>query len=304
MRRVELVHIHTASYASFWRKTLFFIAARLFGIPCIVHLHGGTFHLFYQSMGAVGRAIVRYVFDHAATIIVLSNSWAKWIASISKNPNVLVVPNPIKVPEPQPGRSNGRESILYLGLVSHEKGAYDLIDAVQIVRRSCPFVQLQIAGNGDLDRAARRIEQSGCRDYVSLLGWVSGPDKTTLLDSAAVLCLPSYNEGLPMSLLEAMASGLPVVTTPVGGIPEAVADGVEGFLVQPGDITSLADRLAVLLSNPDTAAAMGARGREKCLTTYSVDKVIPTIQRLYEELGARPREVSRIDQTKQHPSVS
>src|SRR5690606_20518716 len=155
-----------------------------------------------------------------------------------------------------------------------EKGAYDLIDAMARITRSHPSVQLLLGGDGDLQEAAERAKQLGVQDSVKLLGWVTGERKANLLSSASVFCLPSYNEGLPMSLLEAMASGLPVVTTPVGGIPEAVTDGREGYLVEPGDVGSLADKLRALIDNRILAREMGQEARKKALEKYSVERVM------------------------------
>jgi glycosyltransferase involved in cell wall biosynthesis len=100
--------------------------------------------------------------------------------------------------------------------------------------------------------------------------------------------LPSYNEGLPMSVLEAMAAGLPVLATPVGGIPEAVSDGVEGFLVAPGDVAALAARLAQLLQDDGLAQRMGAAARRKVETTFSSQAVLPHVEKMYQELGFAP----------------
>src|SRR5690606_15420270 len=105
--------------------------------------------------------------------------------------------------------------------------------------------------------------------------------------------LPSYNEALPMSILEAMAFGLPVVTTPVGGIPEAITDGREGLLVRPGDVPTLADKLCALLDDPALARTMGREGRKKAKEKYSVQRVIPAIESLYLKLGAKPRALQR-----------
>ncbi len=107
------------------------------------------------------------------------------------------------------------------------------------------------------------------------------------MQAARIYLLPSYNEGLPMSVLEAMAAGLPVITTPVGGIPEAVTDGVEGFLVQPGDVDALAGRLAQLLRDDALTQQMGAAARRKIEQTFSAEAILPHIDALYAGLGWR-----------------
>ena len=130
-----------------------------------------------------------------------------------------------------------------------------------------------------------RAEELGIADHVELLGWVRGEDKERLLATAVLYVLPSYNEGLPVSVLEAMAAGLPILTTPVGGIPEAVTDGVEGFLVEPGDVRTLADRLERLLADADLARRMGVAARHKVEAAFSANAVVPQLEAMYAAMG-------------------
>ena len=131
----------------------------------------------------------------------------------------------------------------------------------------------------------QRASELGLADQVNLLGWVGPDDKPTYLARATVYALPSYAEGLPMSVLEAMAAGVPVVTTPVGGIPEAVTDGVEGFLVEPGDIETLRARLTQLLEDSELAVRMGEAGRRKVKSSFSSAVIMPKLENMYIELG-------------------
>jgi glycosyltransferase involved in cell wall biosynthesis len=126
------------------------------------------------------------------------------------------------------------------------------------------------------------------RDRVEVLGWITGADKLTRLQQAAVFALPSFSEGLPMGLLEAMAAGLPVLATPVGGIPEVITDGVEGFLVDPGDVGALTDRLSRLLSDENLRGRMGRAARHKAEALFTVDVILPQLEQLYTRLGATP----------------
>ncbi|MGZ3180893.1 MAG: glycosyltransferase family 4 protein [Telluria sp.] len=280
--RVGLVHIHVASRASFWRKSVFFLLAFLFRKPAVFHLHGGEFRIFYErESGALKRAFIRFVLRHSAHVIVLSQPWKAWIAAISGNPNVDVISNPVVMPASVPAwadRHGGK--VLCLGRMNKGKGSYDLLQAAA----SAP-VELYLGGDGELEQVQARARELGIADRVHVLGWVRGDTKQRELSSASVFVLPSYNEGLPMSVLEAMANGLPIVSTPVGGIPEAVQDGVEGFLVQPGDVQALADRLARLAADPELAHRMGAAAREKVARSYSTQAVVPRIEQIYQQLG-------------------
>jgi len=289
--QVFLLHVHVASRASFWRKSGFFLLARCFGVPTILHLHGAEFAQFYEKeCGALRQRFIRYVFDGASRVVVLSEAWRLWVAGISRNRRIETIFNPVILPpavtpwtERQPG------SVLSLGRLGKRKGTYDLLDAGARSGAAVGALKLMLGGDGEVEQARARAVALGTEAQLDLLGWVSGADRERYLGLATVYALPSYNEGLPMSILEAMAAGLPVLSTPVGGIPEAVTDGVEGYLVAPGDIDALAARLQQLLLEPGLASRMGAAARRKVESTFSSDAVLPRVERLYAELGYLPR---------------
>jgi glycosyltransferase involved in cell wall biosynthesis len=162
---------------------------------------------------------------------------------------------------------------------------YDLLSAAARVKANCPSLKLRLGGDGELAQVANYAHELGLEGQVEMLGWVSGKEKETELNKAWLYALPSYHEGLPMSILEAMAAGLPILSTPIAGIPEAVTDGVEGFLVPPGDVEMLADRLEKLLNEPGLARQMGAAARKKVEDSFSSQVVLPKLEHMYSELG-------------------
>ncbi len=288
--RVALLHAHTASRASFWRKSFFMVPALLARVPVILHLHGAEFQVFYgQECSALSRRFVQWVFTRADQVVVLSESWLRWVSATFPSARSRVIPNPIVVPEATSERVREKTSLLFLGRLGQRKGAFDLLQAVATLVPRYPNLRVLLGGDGDLDAVRARAEALGVGGHVSLLGWVKGADKARLLDEATVYVLPSYNEGLPMSVLEAMAHGLPVVSTPVGGIPEAVRDGEEGFLVPPGDVQLLADRLDRLLADPDLRARMGKAARARAVSHFGVAGVVEQWIALYDELGCACR---------------
>lgn len=282
---VAALHVHMASRASFWRKLLFILPGFALGVPVIVHLHGAEFRQFYaeESPGLV-RRLIRYVFEKAARVIVLSEGWKAWVSCAFPQARVVSIYNPVVLPELTAFKARESSTLLFLGRVGARKGALDLIEAIARIREPFPSVRLCMGGDGDIEGARRRTVALGLAGQVELPGWVRGAAKEALLDKAAVYVLPSYHEGLPMSVLEAMAAGLPIVSTPVGGIPEAVSDGVEGFLVEPGDIDRLSECLVRLLGDADLRRRMGGAAREKVENRFSTDVVVPQFEALYAEM--------------------
>lgn len=289
--RVGLIHVHLASRASFWRKCAFMLPAFALRIPTIIHLHGGGFADFYEKeCSALGKRFVRYVFNTASRIVVLSSAWQHWVSAMCSNPMVEAVYNPVLVPEkPSSWSARNNGEVLFLGRICKPKGTYDLVDAASQLRASIDGFRILMGGEGDVEEIGAHAASLGVTDNVQLLGWVKGLDKEQHFSSARVYALPSYHEGLPMSVLEAMAAGLPVISTTIGGIPDAVSDGVEGFLVRPGDIDMLANRLERLLSDDELAMRMGTAARNKVITTFSTEAVMPRVEKIYNELGFNPQ---------------
>ena len=287
LRRPALVHVHVASRASFWRKSTFFLLAFLFDVPAVLHLHGGGFAVFYdKECGPLRKRFVRFVYNRCQRVLVLSAAWQKWVLQMCSNPNVVSIYNPVLVPDQTPSWENRTPgSVLFLGRLGPGKGSYDLLNAAARVAATRPDLRLLLGGDGEVAEVRVRAEELGIADHVELLGWVRGEDKERLLATAVLYVLPSYNEGLPVSVLEAMAAGLPILTTPVGGIPEAVTDGVEGFLVEPGDVRTLADRLERLLADPDLARRMGVAARHKVEAAFSANAVVPQLEAMYAAMG-------------------
>jgi glycosyltransferase involved in cell wall biosynthesis len=289
--RVGLVHAHSASRASFWRKSMFVLLARAAGVPVIFHLHGAEFRVFYEKEGgAFTRWFIRLVLRSVQRVVVLSKQWRAFIQEIAPAASVDIIPNPISVPAtPHDPSQRDPATLLFLGRFGQRKGIFDLLQALVSIKTRFPQIRLRCGGDGEADAVLARSRELGLRDNVELLGWVSGEAKERELARATIYVLPSYAEGLPMGVLEAMAAGVPTVTTTVGGIPDAIDDGVEGYLVSPGDIDALADRIVALLSDVELRARMGAAARAKALDVFSVQKTLAHVEALYRELGAEPR---------------
>lgn len=283
-RRV-IIHVHSASRASFWRKSVFMAVGMLMKCPVILHLHGGGFARFYETeCGAVGRRLVRFFLDRAAFVIVLSDRWRAWVSGTTRNPRIACVPNPVAVVAERANTAR-RNQLLFLGRLERDKGIFDLLEAVSALRASIPDIRLVCAGEGNLESVAEYAKRLGIEDSVSLPGWIGPAEKQSLMSVATVFVLPSYAEGLPMSLLEAMAAGVPVVATAVGGIPDVVTDGVDGLLFNPGDTATLERLLRRLMHDPQLCNSIGTAAHETVRLRFTADRVLAQLEKVYADLG-------------------
>jgi glycosyltransferase involved in cell wall biosynthesis len=283
-RRV-LVHVHCASRASFWRKSLFMAIAHAARCPVVLHLHGGGFARFYeQECGPLRQRLVRHFLGRAACVIALTERWRAWLAQAGANPNLVCIPNPVRA-DAAPAPRARRGVILFLGRIEAAKGIGELLEAFAVLRAAQPEAELVCAGAGGIEAAARRAEALGIEDAVRFPGWLGEAQKRAWLRRAAVFVLPSHAEGLPMSLLEAMAAGVPVVASAVGGIPDVVKHGVNGLLVAPGDAVDLLRALRRVLRDPQLAAALGAAGRETVRARFAPEQVLAQLGEVYAGLG-------------------
>jgi glycosyltransferase involved in cell wall biosynthesis len=242
--------------------------------PLIVQLHGTGFD-----------ADIRWFLARAAAVCVPCEATRAWVRSVSRSANTVIVPPPVALEiSPEQARPN---LVLFLGRLEASKGLYDLLEAIARLRSAVPDVRLACAGDGDRIGVARYAERLGIADAVKFTGWVGPSGKRALLEHAAVFALPSYDEAMPVSLAEAMSAGVPVVATPVGGIPEVVVDGANGYLVAPGDKAGLERALRRLLLDRPLAARLGAAAREAARRKFAPERALSAMEQLYESVGAR-----------------
>jgi glycosyltransferase involved in cell wall biosynthesis len=271
------VHLHLSTRGNPVRDAAFAGAALAAGCPLLVQLHGAGFE---RSHGA---PLMRWLLEKAACVLVPCEAMRGWVRNLARNAHAVCVPMPVAceaVPQgPRPSL------VLFLGRMHADKGIFDLLEAVAAARAAVPEVRLVCAGDGERIAVARYAERLGIADAVKFTGWVGPSGKRALFEAASVFALPSYGEGLPISLLEAMAAGVPVVASAVGGIPEVVSDGVSGLLVAPGDKASLERALRKLLIDGAFNQRIAAAARETARLRFSPERALPHLESIYGALG-------------------
>ena len=282
--RPDIVHIHFSSRASFYRKSLFVVLAKVFHKKIILHCHAPDFHVFYEDRGKRGQKFIRFILSSADVVLVVSERWRRYFANLSPNVPVIVLYNPVVCPAQVTRSNNAGPVVLSMGRLGKRKGTYDILKAIPYVLESCPQAEFWFGGDGDIEQVRKTILKKPWGKHVRLLGWVRGEKKEETLSQASLFLLPSYHEGMPVAILEAMAYGLPIISTPVGGIPEAVKDGEVGFLVQPGDVEDIAQKITLLLRTPELRNRMGAKARSLTIKKFEISSILDQLFAVYGSL--------------------
>lgn len=256
--RLDVVHLNISSQGSTYRKMIIAAWARLLRVPYVLHLHGAAYQEFWNGSGALVGGAVRKLFENASQVIVLGRIWRDFVAG--KAPaaanRIVVVPN--ATPAPSLPRVGGGDlvHILFLGRIGDRKGVPQLGEALHRMRH-LPGWRATIAGDGAVEAARARAAELGLAERVSLPGWVGPGEVAALLAEADIVVLPSFAENLPVSVIEGMAAGLPVVATPVGAVEDIVTHEQTGLLVAPGDVEALATALTRLVEDSDLRHRLG-----------------------------------------------
>jgi len=262
--RPHLVYVHVGGNTSVFRKVPFITLARLCGRRVLTHFHAGDFEANYARQHRLGRRLIRYGLNQSHGFIAVSQHLARLLGRLLPEARISVVPNGVRNAE-FAGRCDADDSsvrLLFVGNMGRLKGERDLIRALERAIKVAPEIRVDMLGHG-AETMTTLCRESGLWRRVDHLGPVPLEERASFFKRADIFVLPTYAEGMPIAVLEAMAAGLPVITTPVGGVPELVEEGVEGYLVNPGDIDALADRIVRLANDLDQRRRMGRCGRAK-----------------------------------------
>lgn len=281
--RADLVHINLSSHGSTTRKRILAAACRGLGVPYILHLHGSRMRQYWLSATPKRQRQIAAMFADAARVLVLGEVWQSFVAEHAAGAAscIITLPNATRaaalarVPDPV-------VRILFLGRVGERKGVPQLIDALARLPRDGTW-RATIAGDGDLTDAEARIAAAQLGAEVALPGWVGPESVVRALASADVLVLPSFDENLPMSVIEGMAAGLAVVATPVGATEEIVHHEETGLLVPPGDVDALARALQRLIADGALRERLGSAARAYHAHNLEIGSYVKRLAMIWQE---------------------
>jgi glycosyltransferase involved in cell wall biosynthesis len=288
-RRAALVHFNTSLNAAYWRDLPMMLAARLAGARVVCQVHGGALPQEFLGRSRLAKAWLRATLRQPDAIVVLAESELRaWREFLPDRPVTLVANGVDCASFRASRRTRGQHEplrLLYIGRLAREKGLFEALEGVKLALAQGYDVRLTIAGSGpDTARLRAHAEVLGLGRRVCFAGPAFGRDKLLLFSTADALLLPSYAEGLPYALLEAMAAGLPPIVTPVGAIPDVVADGLHGLLVPPRNPAAIARAIGALTERRVLARLSQAAAR-RASVSYSIQSVAQRFAALYASLA-------------------
>jgi glycosyltransferase involved in cell wall biosynthesis len=284
--RLAGVHVNMAERLSLFRKSMIIIVCRALGIPVVLHLHAAQLHHFYRSLPRPLQMLTRWVFSLPTSCVVLGSAARRFVTQELGVPahRVEIIIN--GVPEPTHARRIAAEQtvqrVLFLGNLSERKGVSDLLQALALPGIDAPRTEVILAGGGDIEAYRVKAEQLGIEKLVDFAGWSDQQQVARLMARADVLILPSYDEGLPLVILEAMANGVAVICSPVGEIPSVLTDGVNACFVQPGDVAGISHVLQRVLNEPALRTSLERNGRALYEQSFSIAHFFNSVARNHQ----------------------
>lgn len=284
VNKPEIIHIHSSFGPSFYRKIPFIYMASLAKKPIINHVHGADFETFFINANERKKKLIKKVYNKCSTLVALSEEWKENLNLIVPEEKIKIIENYSILKEDAMNDRlirNCNKKILFLGEIGKRKGCYDIPSIVQKVNGIFPDVEFVLAGSGEVENVRKILREKDLDKNVVFPGWVRADDKDKLLRECDIFFLPSYNEGMPMSILDAMGYGLPIVSTNVGGITKIVLNGKNGYTCFPGDINGFAEKLVELLGDEQMKKNFGLNSFKLVKNNYSLENHIKKIKQIY-----------------------
>lgn len=289
-----IVHLNTSiNRRAYWRDLAYLLVAKLCGARVVYQVHGGVLPRLFTGDNRLLATLLRATLVLPDVIVVLTRAAFAAYREFVPKQVIVALPNGIDLAPyaglvRAPAAPSAPLRMIYVGRLVRAKGLFEALQGLAQARAQGVAASLVIAGSGPDQTPLREcVEHSGLADAVRFVGPVFNADKMALYRNADVLVFPSYSEGLPYTLLESMAAGVPAIITPVGGVPDVMTDGVHGLFVPPRDEQAIGQAIARLANDRALLANMGMACRRRIAESYSVERLAGDFSRLYCGIGAR-----------------
>src|SRR3989344_4870962 len=265
VKNIDIVHINSSSYLGFFEKQLFALISKLYRKKDVFQIHGGKFNELYNSSSKISKLAIRTLFKSNDKIIVVGRYWFNFLSKIINKNKLEIVynsvdPNQFKCSREKRKRKN--INVLSVGCLSKEKGTFDIIKAIPLVITSKKNVSFTFVGRAENESIKNKKEYC----------------------NSDIFILPSHYESFSLVLLEAMASGLPIITTNISALPELIKDKENGFLIEKGDYKKLAGYILELVNNKNLRNFMARKNISKIEEDFSLVKMQSEIRKIYDTI--------------------
>ena len=280
----DVVHIHMSYRGSFFRKYQIHKLCKKYRVADIIHLNGSEFKKWFDSCSK--KKMVKSLLCKCNRVIVLGRKWNDIILNIEPQARTFVIGNTVHIPS-DVVHFDMPFKVLFMGVLIKRKGVFDLMEAIKYLKESgrVDNIKFVIAGTGAEEEELKKICTKYELDkYVKFMGWISGQEKADLYKECQMVVLPSYNEGLPISILEAISYGMPVVATDVGDISSAVLNEVNGYLIEPGDAIRMANEIYKISSSKELYDKLSKASRQLAESKFSDREYFLKLAKLYQKL--------------------
>ena len=280
--KIDLAYLHTSERGSVYRKVIIARTLKRFGVPVVLHHHGAEFEDFFKGLSNRKKNFVKKGLEIVDVNIVLSKLLVNMITNKAPKAKVFVLYNSVFVDVNH--YNNDGDKILFLGRLGERKGIYDLLEAIRILDDKIhPKYRFLLCGDGEIDKVKDLIKQKAICHRIEYVGWINQAQKKEVYKNVILNVLPSYNEGLPMTILETMAYGIPNISTNISSIPEVIDDQINGFLILPGDIDDLAYKIRSLIEDESLRSDFSNAAYKKIKESFSIDNNMENLKTLLRQ---------------------
>lgn len=282
--RPKIAHIHAAYGTSFLRKSFYIKLCKFFSIKVVIHNHGAEWENFYEKKSLSQKEKIKSTYNLCEYIIVLSEEWKERYIQFLDDTKVIVINNFTSIaPADVKKESHLKTNILFIGEFCERKGTYNIPEIISLMKNK-GNVAVNIVGYGDTKRLRDSITKFDLDKCISIIGFADYTKKIHLLANSDIFLFPSYNEGVPMVLLEAMTFGIPCVTTDVGGIKSIINYNFDnGILFNPDDLLLMAKEIDKLIDDKDYYDRISSNCKVVA-NNFSIDNHMLQVVKLYNKL--------------------
>ena len=273
--------MHVSERGSVYRKGVVICLAKIFNCKVVIHMHGAEFQVWYESLSERKKRRVRAIISRGDVIIILGEYWKKFISTIAPEVKVEIVYN--AVPHNDYSYNPDGKTLLFLGVIGKRKGVYDLVKSFESVENRLPHEIKLVFYGPDFEQNATAIIKNSTSKKISYKGWLDDLQKKEVFKDVICNILPSYNEGLPMTILETMSMGIPNISTNIAAIPEVIDDS-NGGLIEPGDIDSLGEMITKICSDREYRILLSNNAYKLIEDKFTIEENVKKILSIYEKI--------------------